>query len=479
MRFTAKLHDRVLWILQSLTLALALPALLSTHSTASEKDLLRKDVGVFLTQEAALSLTRSLGARGRIAYIESRTRPEGVAHLVIYVVVELYQAESPGDQPPRPATMPGDEGYTVVATLTSSVAAERTLKRLENKGVKAFVIETQTEGGSVGYSIVIDPNPVNESPPAPPPETVSLEAEGGIVLENQAAPPDQAAPPMKKDSKATSFEYELNPYYSNADIFLSLTNTPIPEAGERSELQIYRDLFLSSYIPRFLVLEASIYPMPLLGVVMKDRAPSLYESGKVGNDLNIWQAITEGFEEPWAVSLFLGNVMNFKRSGRPEHEGGNKGFMGYLFSVGNLHIKDNELINDYWQEVEWKVKGDRDYPLNRLSWSFRVGAKFHDNPDITDVYYISLKRSRLDFKAETHSILKNSAFEYTFLFTQEDMAPVQHTFFIEKKFPQKSKKYAYTLALGVVYDKDRKYTGDLDDRDGDSYSLIIRPNIEF
>ncbi|HEB02751.1 MAG TPA: hypothetical protein ENI12_05905 [Nitrospirae bacterium] len=160
-------------------------------------------------------------------------------------------------------------------------------------------------------------------------------------------------------------------------------------------------------------------------------------------------------------------------------EGGNKGFMGYLLSAGALHIKDNVLIDDDWAEVEWKIKGDRDYPNQNLSWSFRIGAKFHDHPDITDVYYVSARRSRLDFEAEASSVLHNSAFEYKFLFDQKHRSAVQHTFYAEKKFPQKGKKYAFTLGVGVIYDKDRKYTGALDDRDGDSYSVIIRPNIEF
>ncbi|HEB02752.1 MAG TPA: hypothetical protein ENI12_05910, partial [Nitrospirae bacterium] len=90
-----------------------------------------------------------------------------------------------------------------------------------------------------------------------------------------------------------------------------------------------------SYIPRFMVLEASVYPMPIAGVLVKSNADQQYKNGGAINHFNVIQAITEGFEEPWAVSLFLGNVMNFKRAGSPEMEGGNKGFMGYLLSAGN------------------------------------------------------------------------------------------------------------------------------------------------
>ncbi len=360
-----------------------------------------------------------------------------------------------------PAALPSP-GYVTVATLASKEAAAKALKRLNGKGVEAHVIVTR-EGGQAAYSFIVNPRIVaSRLEPRP-----------------QAFDPIISPPQQERDMKTISFEYELNPYYTNADLFISLTNAPIPDAGEKSEIEIYRDLFLGSYIPRFMVLEASVYPMPIAGVAMKKRADRQYENGDVGGDINVFQAVTEGFEEPWAVSLFLGNVMNFKRAGSPAMEGGNKGFMGYLLSAGNLHIKDNVLIDDDWAEVEWKIKGDRDYPNQNLSWSFRIGAKFHDHPDITDVYYVSARRSRLDFDAKASSVLHNSAFEYKFLFDQKHQAAVQHTLYAEKKFPQKGKKYAFTLGVGVIYDKDRKYTGVLDNRDGDSYSIIIRPNIEF
>ena len=421
--------------------------------------MLKKDIDISLTRERALRVVNYWSKKGRTVRIENRHVGAGE----MYVVVESYKAKTSTERPPKPATLPS-QGYVVVATLTSKKAAVNALRRLKLKGVEAHVIVTH-EGSAPAYSFAVNPKAVAPLlvPRPPKPGTIK--------------PPPPST--QWEAPKTISFEYEINPYYTNADLFLSLTNAPIPDAGEKSELEIYRDLFLGSYIPRFMVLEVSVYPMPIAGVWLKKRAPELYSKGDIGDDFNLFQAVTEGFEEPWAVSLFLGNVMNFKRSGSPEFEGGNKGFMGYLLSVGNLHIKDNVLIDDNWTELEWKIKGDRDYPKLNLSWSFRIGAKYHDHPEITDVYYVAVRRSRLDFEADSSSFRHNSAFEYTFLFDQEHMAAVQHEFSMEKKFPQKGKKYAFTLALGIIYDMDRKYTGALDDRDGDSYSIIIRPNIEF
>ena len=48
------------------------------------------------------------------------------------------------------------------------------------------------------------------------------------------------------------------------------------------------------------------------------------------DDLNIVEVLTAGFEEPYALSLFLGNMVTYGPS--DSGEGKNKGFMGYLIS---------------------------------------------------------------------------------------------------------------------------------------------------
>jgi hypothetical protein len=274
-------------------------------------------------------------------------------------------------------------------------------------------------------------------------------------------------------------ESSLNPYYSNVGLFMGLTDTPIPEVGEKSELQIYKDLLLGSYIPRFLVLEVSLYPMPVLGVLTRKHAGGFYDDSEVLEDLNLVRAVTAGFEEPLAVSLFLGDVVHFSRPGG-EETSGNKGYMGYLFSAGSQHIKDNRLVEDDWYEVEWKIKGDRVVPRGSLHWSFRVGTKMHGNRDIRDVVYFSIRRSRIDFVASAGSLLKNSGFEYTYAMDNSGFDPVSHYFFVDKKWPMKSAKAALTLALGFIWDSERKYSGSLGEEDeGDNFQLVIRPNIEF
>lgn len=283
----------------------------------------------------------------------------------------------------------------------------------------------------------------------------------------------------RTEEKAFRIEYELDAYYSNLGVYIPLTHENIPEKGNLPEWKVYRDLFLASYIPRYFVVEGSVNPMPVAGVAVRSSSESLYKKAKVTRNLNWIHAVTAGFDEPYALSFFLGNVVSFNR---PEDtwRSGNFGYMGYLLSMGAHHIKDNILVDDYWYELSWKLKGDRIFPTRSLSWNFSIGTKQHSNPNIADVMFLSLKRSRLDFDANPLSFLKNSGFEYTFYFDYKKWTQIKHVFYVEKKWPIPRYKIAFTLAIGFIWESPERYTGPLSGRDGrDNFILITRPNVDF
>ncbi|MBI5885852.1 MAG: hypothetical protein HZB85_04635 [Deltaproteobacteria bacterium] len=290
---------------------------------------------------------------------------------------------------------------------------------------------------------------------------------------------EKAAGEVAPENRRVRVETELDAYYSNVGLYVGLTDAPIPDAGERPEIEIYKELLFSSLIPRFLVLEAAVFPMPNLGVYLKDNARNLYDNGEVARDVNLVKAITAGFEEPYALSLFLGNVVSFTRPGE-EHRSGNFGYMGYLVSVSNYNIHNNRLIPDKSVELEWKIKGDRKLPTHDLHWSFRVGGKLHGNPEIKDVVYLSLRRSRLDFVDATNSFFNNSGAEYTVDFDSKTWKPLRHYFVVDKKWPFKVEKMGFSFAVGFIWQGAEKYTGSLADKENNNeYQVILRPNIEF
>ena len=138
------------------------------------------------------------------------------------------------------------------------------------------------------------------------------------------------------------------------------------------------------------------------------------------------------------------------------------------------------MIQDQWREYEWKMKGDRKSPVKKLSWSFRIGAKLHGNPDITDIYYFSFRRSRVDYHREESSLFYNSGFEYTYDMDRRTFNAIRHYVLVDKKWPFENRQMAFSMAVGFVWESAKKYTGVLAaGRDKNDFQFILRPNIEF
>ena len=288
--------------------------------------------------------------------------------------------------------------------------------------------------------------------------------------------------PAKEEGSTTEITWEFDPYYTDVGVSIPLTSTPIPTITSDSEVEIYRKLIEGSAIPRYMLLEASVYPLPVLGTYLKNHTPDLYKSGEVGNGgFNIIESATTGFQEPWAVSAFFGNIAKLVRPGSPDNElkGSNVGYSGYLLSAGSKHIKDNMLISDNWYELEWKIKGKRDYPNDKHSWSFRAGGKFHDNPAITDVAYLSIHRSNLNSKYSFLNWVKNTEVDMKMHFSQDYGQMVRMEMIFGKKYPLANKDYTPTFSLGFVWSSPKEYSGVLMNHSDDTVTLVLRPSIEF
>ncbi len=287
------------------------------------------------------------------------------------------------------------------------------------------------------------------------------------------------APAVVDENSKTEVVWEWDPYYSDVDFNIPLTKQPIPTITSDSEPVIYRDLIEGSLVPRYMLLEASVYPLPVLGTYIKSHSPSLYQEGQISHTgVNVIESATAGFQEPWALSAFFGNIANLQRPGdtRP---GTNLGYTGWLISGGAQHIKDNTLIQDDWYEVEWKIKGKLDYPDENLTWSFRVGGKFNANPDITDVVYVGIRRSNLDFNQPFLGWFKNSDVDLQLQFAQQSGAVVREELVFGKKYPFPDKGYSITLDVGFIWDSPKEYSGVLRDKQTSSLTFVFRPGLEF
>ncbi len=293
----------------------------------------------------------------------------------------------------------------------------------------------------------------------------------------QTTPADAVQAEVKRP--VTEIVWEWSAYYTSVGLHIPLTDEAVADGGEMGEAEVYVQLLRNFFRPRILLLEASVYPMPVLGTWIRNHHPGLYQDAWIaGDSVNLVQVLTAGFQEPWAVSAFIGNQMRFSRPGE-ETIDTNRGYMGYLISAGKKHIRDDVLIDDDWLELEWKMKGERKFSGEHLSWSFRVGTKLHRNPDIVDMVYLGIGRSNLDFGGRFLSWLKNTRVNLLTELTSDSLTFARQELLFGKKVPLTYCKCALEAALGLIYERDAKYQGALANADRSELSLVFRPNLEF
>jgi len=274
------------------------------------------------------------------------------------------------------------------------------------------------------------------------------------------------------------WDLELDPYYSALGVTLPFAEGADSADVEKEELGTYRDMLARGFVPRYLVLEASLNPLPLAGVGIRDAFPGFYEDMQFTRNLNLVKAVTAGFEEPWAGAIFLGKVIDFdrgaKRLGRSR-----KGYVGYLASAGTHHILENLLIEEGWVELEWKVKGDLETEARKMSWSFRIGAKLHDHPEIENLLYVGLRRNRVDFQKAPWSFLLSSAVEYRMGLRASDLKPMSHFLLIEKNVPIPGKRWTFSVGAGYLWQAEDRYAGNLASKRRVLEQIVFRPNLRF
>jgi hypothetical protein len=323
-----------------------------------------------------------------------------------------------------------------------------------------------------------EPDDDADLPPWPEPEPgtqpVELSAPAPGAPPGEGPEPVPAAPPEEPRPDPVTLVLNAGAYYSSVGLYLPLTRRPTPTLGEAGELRVYATLLARALVPSFVVLEASVNPMPSAGLLLR-RWDGLYQGAQLTPGLNLVRSLTAGFEEPVAVSIFLGNVVRFAVPGRDDVRG--RGYVGLVVSGGLWHITDNIAVRDDWLELELKLKGDRIAEVAKLSWSFRAGAKLHGNSEVRDVAFVGLRRSRLDAD-DDHFLTANSGIEYRFDLSLRGQ-PLRHSLVVDKKLPLGRRKVALVLGVGVLWESSAAYRGALGERRGDRLQLLLRPNVQW
>jgi len=278
------------------------------------------------------------------------------------------------------------------------------------------------------------------------------------------------------DISKIEFDYEASdPYYMNINMYFPLTDEDTEIVTELNEFYMYKRLLIGSLIPKFVYLEASVNVLPVLGTMWNTHYHDNYQQWSI-YDTNILEPALSGFEEPYAVSLFLGKIVKFGIEGE-KIESSNKGFAGFLISYGDKHIKDMTFIEDKWLEIEWKVKGKKVVDFQNMDWSLRFGTKMHWNENISDTIYFGLKRSNVDLNY-TIPFISNSSIEYR-VDMGEDFKILRNYLTFDKKVPLFGTTKTVSLLLGFIQESQGKYSGELTRQLDNSYQFIFRPNMTF
>ena len=275
------------------------------------------------------------------------------------------------------------------------------------------------------------------------------------------------------------YDYEVDAYYSNASIFVDLDpNHEITDATNFSEVDIYMNLLLNTFSPNIMLLEASVHPVGIAGLYFRQNHEDIYDEVHL-EEMNLVKVLTAGYEEPYSISFFIGRMMIFKNA-KNNRVGKNRAYMGYLVTVGDYTIKDNQAHYDRWVNFEFKLKGTREKKNSDLDWSFRVGSKMHDNSNFADTIYIGARRSSINYNKSSWSFSYNSAFSTLLAVSSDTFELTDAELILEKTWPLSySEKMSFGLGLGYLYNSGQKYRGELREEGIDNHQLIFRPNLKF
>ncbi|MBA3066232.1 hypothetical protein FP828_07055 [bacterium] len=281
-------------------------------------------------------------------------------------------------------------------------------------------------------------------------------------------------------SGKSDFGWKGDPYYSYAS-FSQILRTEKTLTQSSSETTLYVNLLKESFRPTAILCELFASPLPYAAAYAKNHNSGLYKNFDISGSANILNTLTAGEEDPWGVSLFMGKIVPF----RPlKGTGGYMGvaYSGGLLTMGKNHFKNNIIYTDTWAQWEWKIKGLMMTRFSKQVWSFRAGIKLHDNPAITDSFYLSLFRDRIDYAQRRFRFWRNSSFDVFAAFRKKDLKPVKLTLLLGRNFPRSLKKRSasYSISSGILWEGRRKYSGEMEENSGSpSIQFIVRPTIKF
>ena len=282
--------------------------------------------------------------------------------------------------------------------------------------------------------------------------------------------------------------YDIYKPYSS--VYFGLERPKIMESGQ--ERKIYTELARRLFLPKYFLIQATLYPLAAWTSHWETSHYELFRRFKIYKGINGLRSIGSGFEEPYVLSMFLGNIVRLayfeKKDKKSLTKNAGSSLAGFLFSGGNHYIYDNIYLIGRWYQAELMLIGDSQSPQQRRFWNFRIGTKIYKTNFLSNAFTLSLERNSTDFYATGFSVLKNSIFKYQAKFpfpSAEEKTPASFQMVnFAKKIPVKilGRKAFLVLGTGVKWEWLRRYdhdAGKFEENPSSQLVWLITPNVEF
>ncbi|MDZ7375176.1 MAG: hypothetical protein ONB13_01030 [candidate division KSB1 bacterium] len=284
----------------------------------------------------------------------------------------------------------------------------------------------------------------------------------------------------------------LDIYKSYAPFYIHLERNKKPTIWRKGEeLEIYTNLSQRLLLPRYLLIQFTAYPLATLSSYLETDRYRYYQRFNLLSDVNLIRSIGAGYEEPYAISILLGNILFlvYQDSSSQKLKQSGSALAGFLVSTGGHQIYNNINMADRWYQPELILTGNiQENKRKKLTWNFRLGIKLHQNSFFNHEITMAIERSHSDYKANGWSLVRNSIFKfYTNVpinHGNDHEALPRHLILFGKKFPIAISRYKIfgTFSIGAKWERIRKFDHLLREFEPNSVKVItwiVQPNLEF
>jgi len=254
----------------------------------------------------------------------------------------------------------------------------------------------------------------------------------------------------------------LGPYHRYTNLFYQFKKNQQVYVFQDNEARLYRDLLFRSIKPEFGLIELTLYPSTALSAWIESGYKDFYDDFTVYKDINLIGSISGGYQEPWSVSLFAGQLAAFLSMNDDEElMVAASGASGLVLTGGMYQIFNNCLVRSNWYRVEWKLKGESVEDSVSYDWDIKLGYRNYGLSEISNTLLLSFIRNRIHRGHYDWRWLENSLneFELQLPLSGGDFGISRVKLTYGKAIP--FWKWMIGLGIGAIYENRRLYDPDL------------------